>query len=805
MTTGNLRLSWPEPAAAWVAAAPVGNGRLGAMVFGGAGSARWQLNDATVWSGTPAGPATALREVLAAGAGPERLERVRDAIDKHDHRLAESLLQSFQGSYSQEFLPFADLWMDVDGASSYGGRVLDLDDAVVDESFAAGAATVRRRTWASRPAGSLCVLVTADAPVDVRLRTSSPLRVDDRDGLALGVAVPVDGAPQHEPGVADPLRYLPPGETVDGYDPYAALAVAVDTDGRTDGPVVHGATRLLLVVTSSTSAGDWWAGRTRPRAEHLRVSRTAAADVVGLGANALLADHLDDVRALLGAARVTIGSRPDAPVDVTEVLHGDDDALMATVLLQFGRYLLVSASRPGGPPANLQGIWNDQLRPPWSSNYTININTEMNYWAAEPAALGECHLPLADLLDRIVAQGNEVAAGLYGTGGWVAHHNTDLWGWALPVGMGHGDPCWANWTMGGSWLARHLWDHYEYGLDDDFLSDRAWPVLRGAAEHGLDWLHPGPDGQVRTSPSTSPENKFAGPDGRPESLTTSVSMDLALLRDLFNNCLTAARRLGVSGDPLCGRIEEALALLPAPPITADGRLQEWGTDVIEIDPRHRHISQLVALYPLGQIDPDTTPDLAAAAGRLLDSRGPGAMGWSWAWKIAARARLGDGETARSLFREAIVPLTGDADRHAPVDGSVWGGLLPNLFSSHPPFQIDGNYGFVAALLEMLVRSRRGTVRLLPALPAGWPDGEVRGVRARGGLQVDLSWRSGRLHTARLHKVAGTAVEAVRVRYEDGELDLVLAPGEAASLNLTHPSSTDGGTAHAHRTAEKITP
>ena len=418
-----LRLRWPAPASEWSEAVPVGNGRLGAMVFG---DGRLQINDATVWSGTPSSPALALRDVLAGGAGPIRLQEVRNAIDKRDYRLAETLLMSFEGPYSQEFLPFADLWMDIAGEPAHHGRVLDLHNAVVEESLDG----TRRRTWASRPAGAICVELDADAPVDMRLWLSSQLRVDERAGdgrgLAVGVGVPVDGAPLHESEVVEPLRYLQPGATVDGYDPFAALAVAIDTDGRSSydsdrGELVIGrCTRLLVTISSSTSAADWWRSNVgRSRAEHLEAARQQAGDATGFGAEALLAAHLDDVRPLLDAASVRIGPTPSAPVDVAGLLRSRDEALMATVLVQYGRYLLVSASRPGSPPANLQGIWNDQLRPPWSSNYTININTEMNYWGAEPSGLGECHQPLADLLDRMAVPGGAVAAGLYGTrAGW---------------------------------------------------------------------------------------------------------------------------------------------------------------------------------------------------------------------------------------------------------------------------------------------------------------------------------------------------------------------------------------------------
>lgn len=785
--TDDLVLTWPGQADSWFEAAPVGNGRLGAMVFGGA-DGRVQVNDSTVWSGTPGGPAAGLAEVLAAGAGPERLARVREAIRAGSYREAEALLMSFEGRYSQEYLPFVDLWLGVDDTegAECRGRALNLDSGVVTEDSVVDGKRLRRAVFASRPAGVLCVDVTADGPVDLVLRLTSPLRAAQRSaspsGLTLGVDVPVDGAPPHEPEVAQPLRYT--DEPVDGYDPFAVAAAALDTDGRVavlaDGLAITGATRALVTLASSTAGADAWSGADpADRDDHVRRATERARAAVALGGNALRRAHEDDLRALLGSARLTIGTRR-GPVAAADVLSGADDRLAATVLVAFGRYLLASASRPGGgPPANLQGIWNDDVRPAWSSNYTLNINTEMNYWGAETAGLAECHEPLLDLIDRLTHTGADVARELYGARGWVAHHNSDMWGWALPVGMGHGNPSWAIWMMGGAWLTQHAWDRWDFGRDRGYLRDRAWPMLRGCAEFCLDWLVEGPDGVLDTIPSTSPENLFAGPDGHPESLTASVPMDVAFVRGVFTRCLDAAEELGLD-DPVTAEVRAALPRLRPTLTTADGRLREWAEDHTEVDPHHRHMSHLVAVYPLGQVDRDTTPEVADAARRVLDARGPGAMGWSWAWKVALRARLGDGDTAAGLLREAARPLGGDPLRPAPVDGSEWGGLLPNLFSSHPPFQIDGNYGLLAAIVELVVQSHNGVLRLLPALPGDWPDGEAHGLRARGGVAVDLVWRGGELTEATVRRVAGEA-GPVRVRHRDRETELMLGPGDEVRL------------------------
>ncbi len=365
-----------------------------------------------------------------------------------------------------------------------------------------------------------------------------------------------------------------------------------------------------------------------------------------------------------------------------------------------------------------------------------------------------------------------MAAALYGARGWVAHHNTDMWGWALPVGMGHGNPSWAIWMMGGAWLVQHVWDHYEFTRDRDFLAERAWPLLRGCAEFCLDWLVEGEDGHLDTIPSTSPENLFLV-NGYPESLSNSTAMDMALIRAVFTNTLRAAEILELA-DPVCLEIATALPRLRPLRVGADGKLAEWVVDHEEHDPRHRHMSPMVALYPLDQID---TAELAEAAKKFLDVRGPGAMGWSWAWKIALRARLLDGETARELFTEAVRPFNTDPTVYAPVDGSEWGGLLPNLFSTHPPFQMDGNFGLMAAIPELLVQSHGGVIRVLPALPSAWPDGSARGLRCRGGLAVDIDWENGSLTRLTVRRISGNPGEYVLINYGGRDLRTTIADEE----------------------------
>jgi Glycosyl hydrolase family 65, N-terminal domain len=797
---GDLILAWRQPASSWFEAVPVGNGRLGAMVFGGIRRSRFQVNDSTLWSGTPDGPAAGLAEVLASGAGPQRLAEVRRAILEDDYRRAEALLMSFEGRYSQEYLPFVDLWMSLpEGpAATYGGRTLNLDTGVVVEAIDLGSGPrVTRRSWTSRPAQALCVWVTVEGgTTDLTVELSSPLPLvrcrADTAGLDLVVRVPVDGAPLHEPDVAEPLRYAAPG--ADGYDPVAAAAVRIDTDGvvvvHDDTWSVRGMTRALVTLASSTGSGDFWAGSaaTGHSAGSLRQHSDTAARraeaALAMGGDQLLRAHENDLGALLRAMRLQVGDRRAGTFDVdSDILGGGDERLTATAVFQLGRYLLASASRPGGgPPANLQGIWNDQLRPPWSSNYTLNINTQMNYWGAEAAGLSECHEPLLRLIDRLSQTGTQVSRLLYGTRGWVAHHNTDMWGWALPVGMGHGNPSWAIWMMGGVWLTQHVWEHFEFTQDTGFLRDRGWPLMRGCAEFCLDWLVDTGSGWLDTVPSTSPENMFISGHGTAESLSYSTAMDVALIRALFTNCLDAAQALGVRDDAVCREIEAALPRLRPTALTQDGRLREWIVDHPEQDPLHRHMSPMVALYPLNQIDPERTPELAEAAARILDAKGPGAFGWTWAWKIALRARLGDGQAARDLLLEATRPYLRDPLAPGPVnpdpfDRSQWGGLVANLFSAGPPFQIDGNYGLMAGILELVVQSHGGIIRVLPAVPAAWPDGSVHGLRCRGGWTVDVMWREGELASLTVRNARPDGARTAHIRYAGSTIAVAVEAGE----------------------------